>query len=132
METHTIERTNIAGNWTVEKRDTDYLIQYIPSELFRSRGFENKLIESKTPSEDLDKLKEAFLDQFNKLALPKDHIIYMKAEGEKRFYALNLRTGAQVKNLIYASMLNEFDAQQALKELIEQNPNHEFKLKKIN
>ena len=56
--------------------------------------------------------------------------IYAKFQGQKKFEALDLSTGAQVKNLIYASMVTESEIPKVEK-IIEDNKEVEFQIRKI-
>jgi hypothetical protein len=56
--------------------------------------------------------------------------IYAKFQGQKKFEALDLSTGAQVKNLIYATMITESEIPK-LSSIFEQNKNVEFQIRKI-
>jgi hypothetical protein len=56
--------------------------------------------------------------------------IYAKFQGQKKFEALDLSTGAQVKNLIYATMITESEIPK-LSSIFEQNKDVEFQIRKI-
>jgi hypothetical protein len=56
--------------------------------------------------------------------------IYAKFQGQKKFEALDLSTGAQVKNLIYATMITESEIPKVEK-IIEDNKEVEFQIRKI-
>lgn len=56
--------------------------------------------------------------------------IYAKFQGQKKFEALDLSTGAQVKNLIYATMITESEIPKVEK-IIEDNKEIEFQIRKI-
>ena len=56
--------------------------------------------------------------------------IYAKFQGQKKFEALDLSTGAQVKNLIYATMITESEIHKVQK-IIEDNKEVEFEIRKI-
>ena len=56
--------------------------------------------------------------------------IYAKFQGQKKFEALDLSTGAQVKNLIYATMITESEIPKVQK-IIEDNKEVEFQIRKI-
>jgi hypothetical protein len=56
--------------------------------------------------------------------------IYAKFEGQKKFEALDLSTGGQVKNLIYATLITESEIPK-VQRIIEDNPNVEFQIRKI-
>ena len=57
--------------------------------------------------------------------------IYAKFQGQKKFEALDLSTGAQVKNLIYATMITESEIPKVAK-IFEDNKEVEFQIRKIN
>ena len=56
--------------------------------------------------------------------------IYAKFQVQKKFEALDLSTGAQVKNLIYATMITESEIPKVEK-IIEDNKEVEFQIRKI-
>jgi hypothetical protein len=56
--------------------------------------------------------------------------IYAKFQGQKKFEALDLSTGAQVKNLIYATMITESEIPKVEK-IIEDNKEVQFQIRKI-
>jgi hypothetical protein len=56
--------------------------------------------------------------------------IYAKFQGQKKFEALDLSTGAQVKNLIYATMITESEIPK-LSSIFEQNKDVQFQIRKI-
>ena len=56
--------------------------------------------------------------------------IYAKFQDQKKFEALNLSTGTQVKNLIYATMITESEIPKVQK-IIEDNKEVEFQIRKI-
>jgi hypothetical protein len=56
--------------------------------------------------------------------------VYAKFQGQKKFEALDLSTGAQVKNLIYATMITESEIPK-LSSIFEQNKKVEFQIRKI-
>jgi hypothetical protein len=56
--------------------------------------------------------------------------VYAKFQGQKKFEALDLSTGAQVKNLIYATMITESEIPK-LSSIFEQNKDVEFQIRKI-
>ena len=56
--------------------------------------------------------------------------VYAKFQGQKKFEALDLSTGAQVKNLIYATMITESEIPKVEK-IIEDNKEIEFQIRKI-
>jgi hypothetical protein len=56
--------------------------------------------------------------------------VYAKFQGQKKFEALDLSTGAQVKNLIYATMITESEIPKVEK-IIEDNKEVEFQIRKI-
>ena len=56
--------------------------------------------------------------------------IYAKFQGQKKFEALDLSTGVQVKNLIYATMITESEIPK-LSSIFEQNKDVEFQIRKI-
>jgi hypothetical protein len=56
--------------------------------------------------------------------------VYAKFQGQKKFEALDLSTGAQVKNLIYATMITESEIPK-LSSIFEQNKEVEFQIRKI-
>ena len=56
--------------------------------------------------------------------------IYAKFQGQKKFEALDLSTGAQVKNLIYATMITESEIPKVEK-IIEDNKEVKFQIRKI-
>ena len=53
--------------------------------------------------------------------------LYAKFEGQKRFEALDLSTGGQVKNLIYATMIPAENLPK-VEAIIKDNPETEFKI----
>lgn len=55
--------------------------------------------------------------------------IYGKATDMKRFLALDLSSGSFVRNLLYASLLTRDDAERALAELRQDNPDIEFEVR---
>jgi hypothetical protein len=59
------------------------------------------------------------------------HRIYGREKGKGRFKPLDLKHGRFVTNLIYASMLPESQALQALIELTRDNPDMEFQQRLI-
>lgn len=59
------------------------------------------------------------------------HRIYARCKGKGRYYALDVRNGRTVGNLIYATMFDRADAIQALDKLEKENPDWKFKIKKI-
>ena len=56
--------------------------------------------------------------------------VYAKFQGQKKFEALDLSTGAQVKNLIYATMITESEIPK-LSSIFEQNKDVQFQIRKI-
>ena len=56
--------------------------------------------------------------------------IYAKFQGQKKFKALDLSTGAQVKNLIYATMITKSEIPKVQK-IIKDNKEVEFEIRKI-
>jgi hypothetical protein len=56
--------------------------------------------------------------------------VYAKFQGQKKFEALDLSTGAQVKNLIYATMISDSEIPKVEK-IIEDNKEVEFQIRKI-
>ena len=56
--------------------------------------------------------------------------VYAKFQGQKKFEALDLSTGAQVKNLIYATMITESEIPKVEK-IIEDNKEVQFQIRKI-
>lgn len=69
-------------------------------------------------------------------ALPRQprwtHRIYGRAKGEKRYYAIDVKNGRQVVNLIYATCFDETEAHRVAAKMREQNPEHEFQVRKIS
>ena len=55
--------------------------------------------------------------------------IYGRGAGMKRFMALDLSSGAFTKNLMYASLLTREEAERALAELRQDNPDIEFEVR---
>lgn len=56
--------------------------------------------------------------------------LYAKFDGQKQFKPLDMSTGTQVTNLIYATMIPEFNLG-ILKQIIKDNSEIQFKLVKI-
>jgi hypothetical protein len=56
--------------------------------------------------------------------------IYAKFQGQKKFEALDLSTGAQVKNLIYATIVTKSEIPR-LCSIFEENKDVEFQIRKI-
>jgi hypothetical protein len=56
--------------------------------------------------------------------------LYAKFEGQNKFKALDLSKGTQVINLIYATMIPEFNLG-ILKQIIKDNSETQFKIVKI-
>lgn len=59
------------------------------------------------------------------------HRVYGKKKTDKKFMPMNLRNGTFTGNLIYASMLNENDANTQVKFLNENNPEYVFEARKM-
>jgi len=60
--------------------------------------------------------------------------VYAKFEGQTKFKPLDLSTGQQVTNLIYATMVSQsrlYDLKAYLEEVKQDQPEIEFKLEKI-
>jgi len=62
---------------------------------------------------------------------PYTHRIYGRSLGKGRFKPLDLRSGKFVVNLMYATMLPEFEAERISNELNEENQDLEFVTRKI-
>lgn len=60
------------------------------------------------------------------------HRIYARCRNKGRYYALNVRTGRTVGNLIYATMFDQGEATRAIEKLRTENPDWEFKIRKIS
>lgn len=56
--------------------------------------------------------------------------LYAKFEGQKQFKPLDMAKGTQVTNLIYATMIPEFNLG-ILKQIIKDNSETQFKIVKI-
>ncbi len=61
--------------------------------------------------------------------------VYAKFEGQQRFKPMDLSTGQQVTNLIYATIVSEnrlWDLKEYLEEVKKDQPEIEFRIDKIN
>ena len=57
--------------------------------------------------------------------------LYAKFDGQTKFRAIDLSTGAQVNNLIYATMIPSSNVQKLAKMMYDHNPNLNWKITKI-
>ena len=60
--------------------------------------------------------------------------VYAKFEGQQRFKPMDLSTGQQVTNLIYATIVSEsrlWDLKEYLEDVKKDQPELEFKIEKI-
>lgn len=58
--------------------------------------------------------------------------VYVKLSGEKRFRPLDLQNCVPVGNLIYASLINDEDADKVLKDLRENNSTMKFEARTVH
>jgi hypothetical protein len=54
-----------------------------------------------------------------------------KYKGQKRFRAMNVKDGIQVRNLIYATIFEDAEADRVLEHITKENTDWEFKLYEI-
>lgn len=61
--------------------------------------------------------------------MEKRYLLYMKAENQKRFSAVDWKNGSQVGNLIFATRFTKDNADKVLEEAQRLNPEYQFKIK---
>lgn len=62
---------------------------------------------------------------------PWTHRIYARCKGKGRYYALDVKAGRTVGNLIYATCFDQAEALRVVEKLRAENPDWEFKVRKI-